>query len=252
EARDRVGNDLDLPAEQLRLIEDVLAVATDVAVVLFAGSAIAMDPWIDRVPAVLHAWYPGELGGVAVAEALLGAVNPSGKLPLTFPRTALQLPAFATFPERVTSYHEGVFIGYRHFDAAAIEPLFPFGHGLSYTEFEYSGLRVRARGRGETTRVDVHFTVRNAGRRAGAEVAQLYVRDLEASVPRPPSELKGFAKVRLEPGESRAVELRLGWRDLAFFDEDAAAWMVEPGAFQVLVGGSSRDIRLRRRFRYRP
>ena len=252
EARDRVGNDLHLPAEQLRLIEQVAATTPSVAVVLFAGSAIAMDPWIDRVPAILHAWYPGELGGIAVAETLYGSVNPSGKLPLTLPRSASQLPAFATFPQRVTTYREGVFVGYRHFDAAGLEPLFPFGHGLSYTEFEYSGLRVRPRGRGETTAIDVRFTVRNAGPRAGAEVAQLYVSDLDASVPRPPRELKGFSKVELAPGESRTLDLRLGWRDLAFFDEDAGAWTVEPGVFQVLVGASSRDIRLRQRFRYRP
>ena len=252
EALDRVGNGLDLPADQLRLIDDVLAASSNVAVVLFAGSAIAMDPWIDRVPAVLHAWYPGERGAVAVAETLFGANNPSGKLPLTLPRSASQLPAFATFPERVTSFGEGVFVGYRHFDAHALEPLFPFGHGLGYSPFEYSRLVVRARGRGAATSIAVRFTIENTGARAGSEVAQLYVRDLEATVPRPPRELKGFAKVRLEPGERRTIELRLEWRDLAFFDEQAAAWTVEPGPFQVLIGASSRDIRLRRRFLYRP
>jgi len=252
EARDRVGNDLDLPAADLRLLDAVLAETGEVAVVLFAGSAIAMDPWIDRVPAVVDAWYPGELGAIAIAEALYGSVNPSGKLPLTMPRSPSQLPAFATFPERATVYREGVFVGYRHFDAAALEPLFPFGHGLSYTAFEYSGLRVRAHGRGAATRVEARFDITNAGERAGAEIAQLYVSDLRAGAPRPPRELKGFAKVRLEPGESRAVSFRLGWRDLAYFDQEASAWTVEPGVFQVQVGASSRDLRLRRRFVYRP
>jgi beta-glucosidase len=250
EALDRVGNGLDLPAQQLALLAAALPPARQAVVVLFGGSAIAMDPWIERAPAVLHAWYPGEVGAVAIAEALFGALNPSGKLPITMPRSAAQLPAFATFPERVTEYSEGVFVGYRHFDAAAIEPLYPFGHGLSYTGFEYSALRVRARGRGRNVRVDVRFTVENTGARPGAEVAQLYVHDVEASLARPPRELRGFAKVRLAPGERRVVRLELGWRDLAFFDEAAGAWRAEPGAFHALVGSSSRDIRLRRRFLY--
>jgi beta-glucosidase len=252
EALDRVGNDLDLPAEQRRLIEQTLEATSNVAVVLFAGSAIGMDPWVDRVPAVLHAWYPGELGGVAVAEVLLGAVNPSGKLPITLPRAASQLPAFATFPERETSYREGVFVGYRHFDAAGLEPLFPFGHGLSYTRFQYSTLRVRARGDGDDVIVDVRFDLSNVGRRPGAEIAQLYLRDVDASVPRPPRELKGFAKVELAPGETRTIEMTLHGRDLAFFDEASRSWRVEPGAFQVQVGSSSRDLRLQRRFMVRP
>jgi beta-glucosidase len=251
ESLDRVGNDLDLPAEQRHLLETALAATPRVAVVLFAGSAIAMDPWIETVPAVLDAWYPGELGGRAIAEVLVGAVAPSGKLPLTFPRAASQLPAATTFPERVTEYHEGVFVGYRHFDAGGLEPLFPFGHGLSYTLFEYSDLRVEVRGEGEDLAVGVRFTLRNAGQRAGAEVAQLYVADIEASVPRPPRELKGFARLRLEPGEQRVVELELGWRDLAFFDEAAGRWTVEPGEFEVQVGASSRDLRLGGRFEVR-
>jgi beta-glucosidase len=252
EALDRVGNDLDLPADQRHLIDRVLASSSNVVVVLFAGSAIAMDPWVERVPALVHAWYPGELGGRAVADVLVGAVNPSGKLPLTLPRAASQLPAFGSFPERVAEYREGVFVGYRHFDANALQPLFPFGYGLSYTTFEYSGLSVGARGTGSAISIDVRFVVRNTGERAGAEVAQVYVSDLEASLPRPPRELKRFAKVRLEPGESRVVEVELGWRDLAFFDEAAHAWTVEPGAFLVGVGASSRHLPLGRRFDFRP
>ncbi len=250
ESLDRVGNDLTLPADQVSLIERVLEANAHVVVVLYAGSAIAMDPWIDRVAAVVLAWYPGELGGQALAEILLGSVNPSGKLPLTFPRAAAQLPAFGTFPERVTEYREGIFVGYRHFDASALEPLYPFGHGRSYTRFEYSDLLVSVRGEGPAIGVDVRFLVRNTGDRAGAEVAQVYVHDLEASVARPPRELKGFARLALEAGESREVKLSLGYRDLAFFDEATHAWRVEPGAFEVQVGASSRDLRLRRLFTY--
>jgi beta-glucosidase len=252
ESLDRVGNDLDLPADQRHLIDRVLASSSNVVVVLFAGSAIAMDPWIERVEAVVHAWYPGELGGRAVADVLSGAVNPSGKLPLTLPRSASQLPASATFPERVTDYREGVFVGYRWFDANALEPLFPFGHGLSYTTFELSGLRVEARGSGSEIAVGVSFVVRNSGARAGAEVAQVYVSDLDSSLPRPPRELKRFTKVELRPGESRTVEVELGYRDLAFFDEASRAWTVEPGAFLIGVGRSSRDLPLGHRFDYRP
>ena len=185
-----------------------------------------------------------------MGEVLLGLVDPSGKLPLTFPRAAAQLPAFGAFPERVTEYREGVFVGYRHFDANALEPLFPFGHGLSYTRFEYSDLVTSVRRQGHQIAIDVRFVVRNAGDRAGTEVAQVYVHDAEASVARPPRELKGFARLRLEAGESREVKLALGYRDLAFFDEATHAWTVEPGAFEVQVGASSRDLRLRQQFTY--
>ena len=250
ESLDRVGNDLTLPADQVSLIERVLESNSRVVVVLYAGSAIAMDPWIDRVPAVVVAWYPGELGGRALAEVLLGIVDPSGKLPLTFPRAVAQLPAFGAFPERVSEYREGILVGYRHFDANALEPLFPFGHGRSYTRFEYSDLIVDTRGQGPQIGVEVRFVVRNAGDRAGVEVAQVYVHDAEASVVRPPRELKGFARLTLEPGESREVKLTLGYRDLAFFDEATRAWRVEPGVFEVQVGASSRDLRLRQQFTY--
>jgi beta-glucosidase len=252
ESLDRAGNDLVLPDDQTRLIETAVAANPRVVVVLYAGSAVAMDPWIERVPAVVLAWYPGELGGRAVAEVLLGAVDPSGRLPLTFPRAAAQLPAFGAFPERVSEYREGVFVGYRHFDARGLDPLFPFGYGRSYTRFEYSDLRLDPRGAGDTTAIGVTFTVRNLGERAGVEVAQVYVHDLESSVPRPPRELKGFARVKLDPGELRVVSVTLGFRDLAFFDEAAHGWTVEPGAFEVQVGASSRDVRLRQTFNYPP
>jgi beta-glucosidase len=250
ESLDRVGNDLTLPADQVRLIERALAATSRVVVVLYAGSAIAMDPWIDRVPAVVMAWYPGELGGRALAEVLLGRVVPSGKLPLTFPRAAPQLPTFGAFPQRVAEHREGVFVGYRHFDANALEPLYPFGFGRSYTRFEYTDLRVTARGAGPGIAIDVRFVVRNAGHRAGAEIAQIYVHDVEARVARPPRELKAFARLDLAPGESREVARELGWRDLAFFDESAGTWTVEPGEFEVQVGSSSRELPLRQRITY--
>ena len=245
ESLDRAGNDLVLPEDQVRLIESTLATTTKVVVVLYAGSAIAMDPWLARVPAVVLAWYPGELGGQAVAEVLLGDVNPSGRLPLTFPRAAADLPTFGMFPQRVAEYREGIFTGYRHFDAKAIEPLYPFGFGRSYTRFEYSDLRFGASGVPGAFALSVRFVVRNAGDRAGAEVAQVYLGDLEASVPRPPRELEGFARVELEPGESREVTIPLDSRAFAFFDEASHSWKIEPGAFEIAVGSSSRDLHLR-------
>jgi beta-glucosidase len=250
ESLDRLGNDLELPEDQRLLIETAAASTGRLVVVLFAGSAISMDAWLDRVAAVVLAWYPGELGGRALAEVLLGTVDPSGKLPITFPRAVDQLPTNGRFPERVSEYGEGVFVGYRHFDAAALEPLFPFGHGRSYTRFEYSDLSAVLRGSGAATAIDLRFTVRNAGERAGTEVAQVYLHDLEATVRRPPRELKGFARLALEPAESRTVSLTLGHRDLAFFDETTRSWAVEPGTFEVEVGPSSRDLPLRLRFDY--
>jgi beta-glucosidase len=150
----------------------------------------------------------------------------------------------------VAEYREGVFVGYRHFDANALEPLYPFGFGRSYTRFEYTDLRVSTRGAGSEIAIEVRFAVRNVGDRAGAEIAQLYVHDVEASVARPPRELKSFARLDLSPGDSREVALTLGYRDLAFFDEAARAWTVEPGEFEVQVGSSSRDLPLRQRFMY--
>jgi beta-glucosidase len=237
-----------LPPGQDELIESLAATGKPVAVVLTAGGAVDMRNWLDDVSAVLAAWYPGQEGGTAVAEILFGDVNPSGRLPATFERDWRESPAYAHYyPEPGTNriiYEDGVFVGYRGYEEKGIEPLFPFGHGLSYTSFEYSNLEVSP----ETTsdgRVTVSFDLRNTGQRAGADVAQVYVADNHSPVERPPKELKGFVKVHLQPGEQKRVAIDLDRRSFAYYDVDAGDWAVTPGAFQILIGQSSRAIELR-------
>lgn len=235
--------DIFLPAGQDSLVAAVLAANPRTVVVLVNGTPVDMRAWIDSAPAVLEAWYPGMEGGNAVARLLFGEANPCGKLPISFPRRLEDNPSFGNYPgdgDRVR-YAEGLFVGYRHYDARNVAPLFPFGHGLSYTTFAYDGLEVApAEGGG----VDVRFDLRNDGARAGAEVAQVYVSDLESSLPRPPQELKGFQKVTLAPGESKRVSVRLGPEAFSFYDPARHAWTTEPGRFRIRVGSSSRDIRL--------
>ncbi len=242
EGRDRP--DMDLPGPQDELIRAVAQANPNTIVVLNAGAPVTM-PWIDDVPAVLEAYYPGMEGGNAIARVLLGEVNPSGKLPVTFPKRYEDNPTYGNYPgARRVYYGEGIFVGYRYYDHRGVEPLFPFGFGLSYTTFAYSGLRVPKTAKiGKPVRVSVR--VKNTGERAGKEVVQLYVSDKVSSLPRPPKELKGFAKVALRPGESQTVEFVLDERAFAFYDPDKRRWVVEPGEFEILVGSSSRDIRAR-------
>ncbi len=245
EGRDRPH--MRLPGAQDALIRAVAKVNPRTVVVLNVGAPVEM-PWIDDVPAVVLAYYPGQEGGRAVARVLTGAVNPSGKLPVTFPKRYEDNPTYLTYPGgRKVYYGEGIFVGYRYYDAKKIEPLFPFGHGLSYTTFAYNDLVLPERVKvGEP--VEVQVTVTNTGNVAGQEVVQLYVHDEEASLPRPPKELKGFAKIALAPGESKTVRFTLDRRAFAFYDPHNEAWTVEPGAFTVLIGSSSRDIRLKGTF----
>jgi beta-glucosidase len=239
-----------LPGPQEELIRAVAAANPRTVVVLNCGAPVAM-PWVDEVPALVLAYYPGMEGGHALARILTGVVNPSGKLTVTLPRRMEDNPTFANYPgDREVRYGEGIFVGYRHYDLCDVAPLFPFGHGLSYTTFEYGELQVPAEvGMGEPLPVAV--TVRNAGPVAGREVVQLYVHDVESSLPRPPKELKGFAKVSLEPGEAQTVHFTLDQRALSFYDPARGAWVAEPGEFELLVGSSSRDIRARASFTLR-
>jgi beta-glucosidase len=239
--------DMELPGPQTALIRAVAAANPNTIVVVNAGAPFAM-PWLDDVPAVLEAFYPGQEGGHALARLLFGDANPSGKLPVTFPKRLEDSPAFTNYPgEREVHYGEGLFVGYRHFDTRAIDPLFPFGFGLSYTTFEYSDLQVPAEVKaGED--VSVTVTVKNSGSFTGKETVQVYVRDIKSSLPRPLKELKAFEKVELEPGESKTITLRLNPRALSFYNPALRDWMAEPGTFEILVGSSSRDIRLRAAF----
>jgi beta-glucosidase len=251
ESADR--KDLKLPYGQDELIGRVVAANPRTVVVLFGGGPVEMGPWLARVPAVVQAWYPGMEGGNAIARVLFGDVNPSGKLPCTFPRRLEDSPAHAlgAYPgENLTvRYEEGLLVGYRWFDAKKIEPLFPFGHGLSYTDFRYSGLRVVGDAGGKAPAAVVEFEVANTGAREGAEVAQIYVSDESSSLPRPPKELKGFSKVFLKPGERRTVSVPLEQSAFAFYDPARRQWVAEKGDFKIMVGSSSRDIRLEGNFR---
>ena len=256
-AHDFEGSDRDvltLPANQEQLIPAIAAANPRTIVVLNSGAPIVMESWVDRVPAVLEAWYPGQEAGNAAAALLVGDRAPSGKLPATFLKRWEDSPAYGRFPGQngVVEYTEGVFVGYRHFDRANIEPRFPFGHGLSYTTFAYRNLSVMpavmtgvVSGSPAPSQVSVSFDLENTGRREGAEVVQVYTGGGRASVPRPVKELKAFRKVRLKPGERTRVTIALDRMAMSFYDAIRHDWAVEPGTFDVLVGSSSRDIRLR-------
>ena len=241
---------LSLPAGQDELIAAIAKANKNTIVVINAGSPVAMDPWIGQAPAVLMMWYGGQEGGHALANVLFGDFTPSGKLPVTFPRKIEDTPAFGHYPgENLhTEYAEGLYVGYRHYDRANIEPLFPFGHGLSYTKFEYSDLKVTPDKIGPGRRVQVSLTVHNSGARAGAEVVQLYLHQAKSSADRPPQELKGFRRVMLTAGQSQAVTFTVGPQAMSFYSVAKHAWVAEPSGFDVLVGASSRDIRLKGSF----
>ncbi len=242
---------MDLPAGQDDLIRAVAAANKNTVVVVAAGAPVTMTRWIRDVTAVLYAWYGGQEAGHAVGDLLFGSAVPSGKLPVTFPARIEDSTAYGHYPgENLhVEYAEGIYVGYRGFDKRKLEPLFPFGFGLSYTTFEYSGLKVSRPSvkKGET--VELSLKVRNAGTRAGAEVVQLYLRDVEASLDRPEKELKGFHRLMLRPGQTETVSFTLDQSALSFFDPGRKDWVAEPGSFEVLIGASSRDIRLRGEFR---
>jgi beta-glucosidase len=240
---------LDLPAGQDELIQAVAKANRNAIVVINAGAPVAMEKWLDQTPAVLDMWYPGEEGGHALAAIVFGDANPSGKLPVTFPKSMKDTPANGHYPgENLhVTYAEGIYVGYRHFDKAKIEPLFPFGYGLSYTRFDYSDLNVEP-GNPQTDPAQVTVRVRNMGSRAGAEVVQLYVHDVHSTVDRPVKELKGFQRVMLEPGEAQVVRFNLDRPAFSYYSVAKKTWVAEPGTYEVLVGGSSRDIRLKSNF----
>jgi beta-glucosidase len=236
---------LRIPEGHVALVEAVAEVQPRLVVVLSNGSPVEM-PWLGAARAVLEGYLGGQAGGAAAVDVLFGEVNPSGKLPETFPRRIEDNSAHRNFPgdARRVFYGEGLFVGYRHHDAAKIEPLFPFGHGLSYTSFAYADLALDREAVTEDEELTVTLRVKNTGRVAGREVVQLYVRDDAASVVRPEKELKGFEKVALAPGEEKTVRFALGRRAFAFWDVEAGAWRVETGTFTILAGSSSRDLRL--------
>lgn len=239
---------LRLPDNHIRLIEEIAKVQSRVVVVLSNGSPVEM-PWLPKVQAVLEAYLGGQAVGGAIADLLYGEVNPSGKLAETFPAKLSHNPSYLNFPgegDRV-DYREGIFVGYRYYDKKELEPLFPFGYGLSYTTFEYADLKVDRTELTDQDEVNVQVRVTNTGDRAGKEIVQLYVSDVESTVIRPVKELKAFAKVALEPGESKVVSFTLNKRSFAYYNVDMKDWHVETGEFEIQVGSSSRDIHVQTR-----
>lgn len=252
--REGADRSFELPQTNRLAMDMAFRFSKNVVAVVNAGAGVEMESWIDKAAAVLMAWYPGQEGGKAVAEILAGKVNPSGKLPVTFDRRWEDNPCYDTYNTDYRStywkreknvpriqYSEGVFMGYRGYDKAGKEPLFPFGYGLSYTSFSYSDLEVKPVEKG----YEVSFTLRNTGKKAGAEVAQVYVGDLQASVPRPLKELKGYEKVYLKKGESKRVNILLEEDAFSLFDTSIADFRVEPGQFEISVGGSSGNLPLK-------
>ena len=234
-----------LPYAQDRVIEALAAANPRLAVVLVSGNAVAM-PWLDRVPAVLEAWFSGSEAGNALADVVFGKVNPSGKLPFTFPVRLEDNGAHALgeFPGGDSvRYNESLFVGYRWHDTKVIKPLFAFGHGLSYTTFEIGNLRLSTDRLDADGSLTLRVDVTNTGDRPGAEVVQLYIGDDESFVPRPVKELKGFAKVSLAPGETQTVEFGITPEALSYYDDTKGAWTAEPGLFTAYVGAASDDIR---------
>ncbi|MFX0188618.1 MAG: beta-glucosidase [Candidatus Hodarchaeota archaeon] len=249
--KDCEGSDrkkFNLSSIQINRINKTIQENPKTIVVLINGSPIGMD-WIDKVPAVIEAWYPGMEGGHAIASILFGEVNPSGRLPITFPKK-LKDSSGQIIEDLDVKYEEGIFVGYRYFDTKNIEPFFPFGHGLSYTTFIYENLKINKYKVSGNERFKVSVDITNSGSRTGAEVIQLYIQDIECSVERPIKELKRFKKIILEPGAKKTIILELAKKDLSFFDENSRDWKAEPGMFNILIGSSSRDIHLQGEIEY--
>jgi beta-glucosidase len=209
-----------------------------------------MHSWLPKTSALLHAFYPGQEGGQALAEIIFGKINPSGKLPVSFEKKWADNPTANSYfdddKDNKVFFSEGVFLGYRYYDTKKVEPQFPFGFGLSYTTFDYSNIEIT---QNEDTTFTIKISVKNTGNIYGKESVQVYVSDLESSVDRPVKELKGFAKIALNPGEEGQLEISLSKEAFSFFSEAKGKWIIEPGEFEILVGASSKDIQLTKKIK---
>jgi beta-glucosidase len=242
----------ELPMQQEMLIKKAAELNKNTIVALTAGGSVATKGWIDNVNVLIHNWYPGQNGTVALAEIIFGQTNPSGKLPITFEKQLEDMPTFNSYHDadgdKHVKYTEGIFVGYRGFEKAKTKPLFCFGYGLSYTKFEYSNLKITPASMAGDKNVTVTLSVKNVGKVAGAEVVQLYISDVKCSVERPVKELKGFEKVFLKPGETKTVNFNIDKDKLSFYNAERHQWIAEPGEFKVLAGSSLEDIRLQEKF----
>ena len=255
DCEDADRKELGLSYGQDKVITALVKANKNLIVVNISGNAIAM-PWVKEVPAIVQAWYLGSEAGSAIASVLTGDVNPSGKLPFTFPASLQDVGAhkLGEYPGTPRSdgspivdqkYNEGIFVGYRWVDKEKTKPLFSFGHGLSYTTFAYGKAVADKKVMGQDEMLTITLPVTNTGSREGSEVIQLYISDLKSSLPRPVKELKGFSKTKLAPGETREVTFTIGKEALSFFDDTRHEWVTEPGKFESWIGASSTDIRNR-------
>jgi beta-glucosidase len=250
----------DLPQSTITKIQEFASLNPNIIVVISSGSGVNMSPWNDQVAGILYSWYPGQIGFKAMAEIIGGITNPSGKLPITIEKSFKDSPGYPYIPDGEelysgwdmdmnilqpiydVNYDEGVFVGYRWYEYRNIEPLYPFGHGLSYTTFSYSNLVTETNVIKSDEMLNLKVDVKNTGEREGMEIVQVYVKDTIASVERPIKELKDFQKISLAPGEQRTINFTLNQRDFAFWDVDTNSWMVEPGEFEILIGSASNNI----------
>ncbi|KAI9170857.1 Beta-glucosidase B [Paramyrothecium foliicola] len=244
EGYDRQTMDLPVDGSQDRLIEAVVKANPRTVVVNQSGSPVHM-PWADSVPAIIQGWYQGQEAGNALADVIFGLASPSGKLPATFPQRIEHTPAWHNWPGENLKvlYGEGLYVGYKHYERANIAPLFPFGHGLSYTTFEYGRPEVSSRDLTANGTIKITLAISNTGTRAGSEIVQVYVHDEKSRLPRPEKELVAFEKVFLEPDETRHISIQLDKYAVGYYDDSISSWIAEEGAFKVLIGASSADIR---------
>lgn len=244
EGYDRHSMDLPKNGSQDRLIEAILKANPNTIVVNQSGSPVTM-PWADKVPAILQAWYQGQEAGNALADVLFGRQSPSGKTPTTFPRRLEDNPTYHNWPGENLKvvYGEGIYVGYRHYERMKIQPLFPFGHGLTYTTFHYGTPTISSTVMSESDTLFISIPITNTGDVVAPEIVQAYVRDINSKLPRPSKELQAFAKVMLQPGETKSVELLLNKYSVGYYDTSIGSWLAEEGSFEVLIGASSADIR---------
>ncbi|NHJ47154.1 MAG: glycosyl hydrolase [Asgard group archaeon] len=247
--------DLKLPDEQITQLLATIEQNKKTIVILINGSPITMSDWHSKVPAIIEAWYPGQEGGYAIADVLFGDVNPSGKLPITFPKKLSDSPAHKserTYPgDEQVFYDEGIFVGYRHFDKEKIKPLYPFGFGLSYTQFALSNAKLSTYDLTDDELMKITLDIENVGKKAGSEVIQLYIGANDSKVPKPIKELIGFTKVTLEPGEKKQIEFTINEEVLNYYDGNADTWITEDGKYTLYAGNSSRDIYFTQEFNYK-
>ena len=234
-----------LPAQQEKFLIDILDLNEKTIVVLNSGGNVDMQSWLPKTKALIHAFYPGQEGGQALAEIIFGLINPSGKLPVSFEKQWEDNPTYNSYfdkdGDKSVFFSEGIFLGYRYYDIKNVEPQFPFGFGLSYTSFEYSNLNVV---KNNDTTLSVTLDIKNTGDKYGKEIVQVYISDIKSSIERPVKELKGFGKIGLNPDQKDKIEISIPKSAFSFFDEEKGKWVIEPGEFKILVGSSSQDIKL--------